>query len=147
MILRDDLDVAVNDLLIALREAADAYATAAAIAAETPWSAFFTKARDDLEVMAARVEKDHRAAGYLPKQPDPEQALVRDAATHLKAALAAEAIPPLLEERRQGEQQIAALAEQVIELAAPNDLLSTARQAIERSKKRLRQLEARPSAE
>lgn len=144
--LRDELDVAVNDLMIALREAADAYHTAAKIASETKWTAFFEEARDHLEDMAAGVENEQRALGYLPKQPDQEKGLIHSAATHLKTTLSTEEVSTLLEERRLGEQRIMALSDHVINVAAAStNILRIARQAVEKSQKRLDQLEPKRS--
>jgi hypothetical protein len=115
--LRDDLEVALNDLIIALREAADAYETAAEIVEAGDGAAYFGSARDDHRALARRLESEQRSLGHLPKGPDRERELVREAVSRVKAGLL-EGEAALLAEREAEEERIAACAAAVLDLDA-----------------------------
>ena len=139
--LRDEQEVAVNDLVIALWEAAESYGTAAGIVTGPGRAELFAAAGDGHRKLAAALEDEQQALGHLPKAPDPETGLIRDAASHLKARLAEDEVIALLDERRQDEERIVACGQVLLDVTEPGPLGDLARQAIEAARRNIEEIE------
>ncbi len=87
--LRDEKTAAVDDVIVALKQAADAYADAAEIVRATDAGLadrlVATATRRD--AMAAELERLYRREGELPSDPDTEAETVQQVVRHIKAAL------------------------------------------------------------
>lgn len=140
--LRDDLEVALNDLNIALREASDAYDTSAQILGPDEWVSFFTQGRDLYGKLAERLDDEQRRLGYLPKEPDSEIILLHEAAAHAKASLAADERTELLTERSEQEARIMECAEAVLDLELGDSLRRLVEQIKQQSTANAARLEA-----
>jgi len=140
--LHDELEIAVNDLIVALREASHAYETAGGIAGNPGLSDSFAAARERREALATSLEGELRALGYLPKDADSEKELVRDVVTHLKATLSDDEAAALLEERRLDEERILSCARAVLDRSPPDGLRAVVTQAMESAQTQARALSA-----
>ncbi|CAN5130451.1 hypothetical protein BH24PSE2_BH24PSE2_22570 [soil metagenome] len=88
--LMNDKQVAVNDVILSLREAADHYADAAqAIDDEVAADAFVARCRACSETADA-LESHIRRLGELPRRPDPEREALEQLLTRLGASLQAD---------------------------------------------------------
>jgi hypothetical protein len=109
-VFRDRAQVALNDLLVALQEAADLYRDDAEVA-EGDAAARFARLADERRRQAERLIVLVRAGGDLPRQPDADRETLRRLGERVRAAFAGDAAQALLEERLEGERELARLAE------------------------------------
>jgi uncharacterized protein (TIGR02284 family) len=121
--LRDDLQVALNDLVVALQEAADGHEAAAEhLQAGGP--------ADQLRALAARrsalaedLGERLRALGDRPSEADSDFETLVDLFAQMKAALSPDDVSSLLEDRAAAEAKVAETARLALEQATlPDDL-------------------------
>jgi uncharacterized protein (TIGR02284 family) len=106
MLLRDDKQAAMNDLLVALEDAADRYRDAAQIAHEPALASLFQRlARRRLD-MAREARAHLRRLGDLPRTPDSDLETIESLLTHVKAALSPDERRTLLIERSRTEARV-----------------------------------------
>jgi uncharacterized protein (TIGR02284 family) len=126
--LRDDLQTALNDVVVACLEAADGYEAAAGLLDEAALAARFRELADRRRAAAEELAQDLRALGDLPRTPDSDFEAVEIAVSHLKAWLAEDPERSVLDERLAAEVRI---ADAVAEALAQPDLPEDARQRLE----------------
>jgi uncharacterized protein (TIGR02284 family) len=106
MLLRDDKQAAMNDLLVALEDAADRYHDAAQIAHEPALASLFQRLSRRRREMAREAERHLRKLGDLPRTPDSDLEALESLLTHVKAALSPDERRTLLQERERTEARI-----------------------------------------
>lgn len=109
-LIRDDKLVALNDLIVACREAAAFHATAADLAPESGLARDLaalseTRRSQAEELAAAVVEKDD-----IPNAPSGEKELLDAALARLKSAVSEDETEPLLDDCQAKEDRVAELA-------------------------------------
>jgi hypothetical protein len=86
--MRDELDIAVNNVLIALEKALDHYRQAAGLSEDDAAGEEFREIARRRRRDADSVEALLRDLGYLPEEPDRDRLAVAEAATWMKARMA-----------------------------------------------------------
>lgn len=119
MILKDPAEIALNNLHVALRKAADQYPHAANLAEDPALADLFRELAAERQRMADTLEEHIRVIG-LPRMPHAEREGVEKLITSVKVALASDQRTALLKDQEQLEQEIAqtstaALQEQLSE--------------------------------
>lgn len=125
--LRDDRQVALDDVIVALENAADAYADASELLekADPEMSARFDELARRRAAAAARVTEHLRATGDLPSEPDQDLETVDVVIRHLKAQFAAPEWDELTTEALSREEEIAAKVEAATATGLPDPALDT----------------------
>ena len=126
-LLRNELQTALHDVVLAGLEAADGHEAAAAILADDPLAARLRAWALERRAAAARLGETVRELDDLPPEPDADLETVRELASWVRAALAPDQRRTLVEERRAAEAHLLATIEQA--LARP-DLPEPARAAL-----------------
>lgn len=85
--LMNDKQVAVNDVILRLREAADHYANAAQVLSGRKFADGFATRGRECSDAAVNLEKDIRRLGELPRRPDPERETLDQMLTRLGASI------------------------------------------------------------
>lgn len=120
MMLRDDAVVAVDDVVLACREAAQAYEDAAGLVDEPAVKELFAELAEDRASMAGELESHVRRMGDLPSEPDPDRGLVARAVRHIKTALTSDEQLTLLREREHGEDALARRMAEALQESLPD---------------------------
>jgi Domain of unknown function (DUF2383) len=114
--LRTELQVALNDVIVACQEAADGHETAADVIPDAGLAArlkaFVTERREAAE----RLGEHLRELGDLPRVPDSDLEALRDLVSRFKSALSPEEWRSLLDDRIQAEQHLVACARAALAL-------------------------------
>lgn len=138
MLLRDERQMAVNEVERLCFEAADYYDDAAGRADEA-LAALFRELADQHRQYAAALAEHIRALDDLPRQPDPDREAFDVVVNSLRALLSGDTRHTLIEERKQTEQALANAAQEALrhELSAEakgllNEILAHAQNAIAR---------------
>lgn len=118
MLLRDDKEMAINDVEMLCVEAADHYAAAAGKVQDAAAATLFSELALQHRQFAAALARHIRASGDLPQQPDPDREAVVDVLTGLKGLLRGDLRSTLLDDRMHGEETIAA----AVRTALPQDV-------------------------
>lgn len=105
--LRSELQVALNDVIVACHEAADGHETAADVIPDTELAARLGALARERREAADQLGEHLRALDDLPKVPDSDLEALRDLLSRFKSALAPEEWESLLDDRVQAEQQVA----------------------------------------
>lgn len=145
--LRDELETALNDLIVAARETADGYDTAAGIVEERELAALLCEARERCRAAAAGLEDEQRRLGHLPKAKDEDYILARDLATQVKATLAEDDAVPALRERCADESRIVQACEALLALDPPASLQQVTRHLRGQAEAMRRRLQAQVALE
>ena len=141
--LRSELQVALNDVVVACLEAADGHERAADFELDPELADLLHALTEERRSLAEALGERLRDVGDLPRAPDSDLEAVRGVVSRLKAALSADERQALLEER--------AAAEANLEQAAANalgrdDLPADARALIEQIRERARDARDRLTA-
>lgn len=131
--IRDELEVALNDVILAARAAADGYDTAAGLSEGQCLTALLCEGRKRCRAAAAALETEQRRRGHPPKAKDEENILVREVVTHVKAALAMDDIVPVLQERRADEERMVDACRTLLALDPPPSLRRPTGQLLRRA--------------
>ncbi|MFV8782395.1 hypothetical protein ACNKU7_08225 [Microbulbifer sp. SA54] len=107
-ILRDDAQVALHDLYIALRESIDLYQFAGEYLHGAAAKTCASIAADRTE-LAARVAEAIRATGDLPAEPDRDRETAEKLREQLDALFADDREEGIIEHRRRAERELLAL--------------------------------------
>jgi hypothetical protein len=114
--LRTELQVALNDVIVACHEAADGHETAADVIPDAGLAArlraFAGERRDAAEALGEHL----RALGDLPGVPDSDLEALRDLVSRFRSALSPEEWRILLDDRIQAEQHVVACARAALAL-------------------------------
>lgn len=110
MLLRDDRQMAVNDVETLCVEAADHYAAAAGRVQDAQVATLFSDLALQYRQFAAALARHIRASGDLPQQPDPDKEAVVDVLTGIKGLLRGDLRNTLIDDRARGEEAVATAA-------------------------------------
>ena len=126
--LRDEPEAALDDVIVALKRAADAYADAAEIVRErepalADMLAALATRRDG---MAAELERQFRRLGDLPSDPDSEAETVEAVVRHLKATFGDEGAV-VRDEALAREDELRALIDHALSAGAPEGAVTLLR--------------------
>ena len=104
--LRDEGQIALNEVIVACKEAADAYDDARDAVEEPELATLFRDYGRRRREFARELEAHIRALGDRPRDPDADSETIERLFTQLKAVLSADERSTLLEERERGEMEI-----------------------------------------
>ena len=107
--LRSDQEVALNDLLVALRESVDHYNDAIDLLEVSPLMPLLRNAATQRSQFIPRLEQVIRQSGDLPSVPDPDKESGEMLIHHVGAALSNDYEPEVIEQRIASDQQLAEL--------------------------------------
>jgi uncharacterized protein (TIGR02284 family) len=114
VLLRNELQTALHDVVLACLETADGHEAAAAILADDPLAATLRAWAQQRREAAARLGDVLRELDDLPPEPDADLETVRELATWVKAALSPDQRHTVLEERRAAEAHLLEAIEQAL---------------------------------
>jgi uncharacterized protein (TIGR02284 family) len=127
-VLRDERQTALNDLEVAAREAADAYADAADWAGDAELARQFRELGRTRQRMADELAEHIRRLGDLPSAPDADRETLTQLWAHLRGAVTGSWRAALLAECEQAEQVL----EGHIASAVALELAADTREALQR---------------
>lgn len=122
--LMNDQQVAVNDVILRLREAADHYAHAAQAIAEPELAEGFDRRGRRLSDTATGLESHIRRLGELPRRPDPEREALEEMLMRLGAGITADDRSRHLHALGQRELAIEEAAGAALRQPLPDDTLA-----------------------
>jgi hypothetical protein len=147
-LLRNELQTALHDVVLACLETADGHEAAAAILAEDPLAATLRAWAQQRRTAAARLGDVVREMDDLPPEPDADLETVRELATWVKAALSPDQRQTIVAERAAAEAHLLETIEQALarpDLAEPvRSLLLELRAAAARAYEQLANLAETP---
>lgn len=115
MMLRDDLQVALNDVVVALQDAVNGHEHALTALGERA-EAGTLRRLVEVHARDAEIIADHlRALGDRPREADSDYETVLDLVSQVKATLAPDDTRSLLEDRAEAEARVAETAECALE--------------------------------
>lgn len=110
-LIRNDLQLALHDLLIAIQESADHYQDAAEFLGDHQVCVYFQQFAKQRLILAARLEEAIRAEGDLPPAPDPDKETSSIVFEHLLANLSSHEAAKVIEHRISSEKDISELVQ------------------------------------
>lgn len=110
--LLSDIEVALNELLVACRESVDHYQDATELVEHADIAKNFAKIASQRKTFLTRLEAAIRELGDLPSVPDPDKEASAMMLHHLGAALSPDYTNELLAQRIEAEEQIMNLIDQ-----------------------------------
>ena len=116
-LLRNDVQLALNDLHRALRYSVDQYRDAAEFLDDSEASAFCDKLAKEREALASEVAAEIRSRGDLPAAPDSDREAGEQLLQRLETLFSADQTREVLERRRDAEREFMQMFEEE-ELAA-----------------------------
>ncbi|HUO83368.1 MAG TPA: hypothetical protein VM616_10995 [Gammaproteobacteria bacterium] len=122
--LMNDKQVAVNDVILRLREAADHYAHAARAIEDDRLAKRFAERCRSLADMAAGLESHIRRLGELPRRPDPEREALEELLMRLGAGIIADERSRHIHALRRREEAIEEAAVAALRQPLPDDTLA-----------------------
>lgn len=115
--IRDDRQVALNELYAACVEAGDHYREAASLSDLSGDRALFREIARDRLAMAADVERLIRATGDMPKLPDADRSAIEEAVTAVHAWISQDRTDRLRSESAEVDRRVVEAAGRALELA------------------------------
>jgi hypothetical protein len=112
--LRNELQTALHDVVLACSEAADGHAAAVEILADDPLAPTLRQLAEERRELAGRLGERVRELDDLPPEPDADLETVRELTTLVKAALTGDQRETVLGERRAAEAQLLTAAEHAL---------------------------------
>jgi uncharacterized protein (TIGR02284 family) len=122
--LMNDKQVAVNDVILRLREAADHYAHAARAIEDEHLAGKFADRGSSLADLAAGLESHIRRLGELPRRPDPEREALEEMLMRLGAGITADERSRHIHALRRREEAIEEAADAALRQPLPEDTLA-----------------------
>lgn len=142
--LRTELQTALNDVIVACEDVADAYENAASVVEDEAIAQTFLDIARARHAAAEELAEHLRALGDLPRAPDSDYETVRDALMRVKAALSAAELEALVEELRAAdeglEQTVMTALERPDLPARARDVLLQVQDDVRAAKERLARL-------
>lgn len=127
--LRDDRQVALGEVLVACKHAADQYREEAELAEDGGVARTFGELAARRECQALALEEHVRALGDLPREPDADRETLSALLTRLRAHLTSDRREALLSSAQASEEELAARVEEALAQELP-DATVTALQAL-----------------
>lgn len=107
MLLRDDRQIALNEVELLCVRSADHYAAAASRTDDDALAGLFGSLAEQRRLLADELATHIRALDDLPQQPDPDREAVENALTGIKAFFSGDARGTLIDERADEEEMLA----------------------------------------
>ncbi len=126
--LLDERHVALNDIIVLCKEAADQYLDAAELVDNAELSALFRRLADQREQTAAELSRHIIELGALPRVPDTDKETLERLVLRMKATLSADERLALIVERMQAEDEIAGLVASALQMNLPETTCAFLRQ-------------------
>ncbi|MBW7849733.1 MAG: DUF2383 domain-containing protein [Rhodospirillales bacterium] len=117
--LRDEVEVALNELVDLAEASAEAYARAAELAGDSELIAMFRGLEERRREMAEEIRNHDRRLGDIPHAPDPDKSTARDLWARFRAALAFNAGQELLASCEAAEEHLAQRMASALDLPPP----------------------------
>lgn len=105
-VFRNDLQVALDDLHVALMASVDNYRDAAEFVSNGVVEALFVQIAESREVLAKSVEEAIRASDDLPSAPDPDRQTGQHFLQRLEAAFSADQTVEIIDQRLMEESHL-----------------------------------------
>ena len=105
-VFRNDLQVALDDLHVALMASVDNYRDAAEFVSNGVVEALFVQIAESREVLAKSVEEAIRASDDLPSSPDPDRQTGQHFLQRLEAAFSADQTVEIIDQRLMEESHL-----------------------------------------
>ena len=141
--LRSELQIALNDVEVALQEAADGHEWAADSAPDPQLADLLRELAGERRALAEALGEQLKALGDLPRAPDTDLETVRDLVSRIKAAFSPDERQALLDDRAAAEAHLEACARTVL---ARDDLSDETRALLQEILERARQAQKRMGA-
>jgi hypothetical protein len=142
MFLADQKETALNAVLIALYSAADHYAQSVELLENQPPADYFARLLHLRRAAATRLTELLRTLDFLPAEPDPDRLALTELATRVKAALAREVEPILVQKALHLEVQIEHRFEEALKMAMPPPVESTLQRLESETRREIERLQA-----
>ena len=126
--LLNDGQIALNEVIIALKDAASRYNDAADVTHDFGLVTLFQAIERKHRHMAEELEEHIRQTGALPREPDADRETLAGLFTRLKTMLSGDEQLTLLQEQARAEEEIAARIGEAIAESLPDETLSLLRQ-------------------
>jgi uncharacterized protein (TIGR02284 family) len=121
MLLRNNMQMALNQVETLCIESADHYATAAGQTENTELTQLFSELAQQRKEIAADLAMQIRALDDLPQQPDPDKEAVEHLLTGIKMFFSGDERSILIDEREQFEQNIMQAVHAAMRESLPED--------------------------
>lgn len=125
--LLDERHVALNDIIVLCKEAADQYLDAAELVDDAQLSALFRRLADQREQTAAELSRHIIELGALPRVPDTDKETLERLVLRMKATLSADERLALITERVQAEDEIIELTAGTLQMNLPETIRTVLR--------------------
>jgi uncharacterized protein (TIGR02284 family) len=142
MLLRDDRQIALNQVETLCMEAADGYASATGKTADADLAQMFTELAREYGELAAELAEQIRALDDLPKPPDPDRETVEQVLTGIRAFFSGDARGTLLADREQCELEVEEAAREALGHALPPTAEALLRRILSHSAEARQRLQA-----
>jgi uncharacterized protein (TIGR02284 family) len=146
MLLRNNLQLALNDVETLLIESADHYGSAAGKASDPELSRLFKELEAERNQLAKELAEHIRALDDLPQTPDPDMESVSDLLTSVKAFFASDERGALIDEREQFEHKIADVVQTALRENLSEDAKVMLGKVLEHTRQAISRLEAMRSS-
>lgn len=120
-LIRNPQQLALNDLLVAIRASADHYRDAAAFVESWTASEDLGRIAGERDALVQRLEEAVRSAGDLPSVPDEDRESVEKLFHRLHASLSRDEIHDIMRQRLDAERQLAGLVSAIRESESVGD--------------------------
>jgi rubrerythrin len=141
MLLRNEQQLALNQVETLCFATADHFATAAANSDDTALSPLFNELARQRREFAAELAEHIRALDDLPQQPDPDRETVDNLITSIKAFFSEDQRDTLIDERKKLELDLAAAAQAALQQALPGETKIFLKRLLSHVDATIRQLE------
>ena len=133
--LRTELQIALNDVAVALQEAADGHEWAADFVPDPQLADLLRELAGERRSLAAALGEQLKALGDLPRAPDTDLETVRDLVSRIKAAFSPDERQALLEDRAAAEANLESRVETALARDdLPDDARALLREVLERAR-------------
>ena len=140
--LRDERQAALNDLLVAIEDAADGHEDAATQCGDAAVAAQLRALAAERAGMAREVEDTVRRLGDLPRQADRDLESARRLITRVVTALSGDERRALLDQRAEAERELLRHVDAALATGMPQDIAATLETFRARIETAIRELEA-----
>lgn len=120
--LRDERQIAIDEVVVACRESIDHYNDAAEHVDDDVLGLLFTKIAADRRRLARQLESCQRAAGELPRAPDADRETFQQLYTNAKAALFDDGRDVFLQARLESEMELDSRLHEARAMNQPDDI-------------------------